>query len=64
MIETGMKQGIVYLLKNESEGNIFRPNHIFINWNSQADGNGITYMPGDMVILYADLILYAQWRPL
>lgn len=32
-------------------------------YNTNADGSGITYTEGDMIILESDLDLYAQWQP-
>lgn len=33
----------------------------FTGWNTQADGTGDSYFPGQEVTLHADLTLYAQW---
>ena len=33
----------------------------FMGWNTQADGGGTTYSPGDQIILKSNIILYAQW---
>lgn len=39
-----------------------RAGYRFLNWNSQPDGTGAAYRPGQTVgPLYADLTLYAQW---
>ena len=40
-----------------------RAGYRFLNWNSQPDGTGAAYRPGQAVgPLYADLTLYAQWE--
>lgn len=37
----------------------------FTGWNTNADGSGATYMPGDSLDLTSgSLTLYAQWAPL
>jgi uncharacterized repeat protein (TIGR01451 family)/uncharacterized repeat protein (TIGR02543 family) len=37
----------------------------FSEWNTQADGNGISYLPGDQISMPSnDLSLYAIWGPL
>ena len=38
------------------------PTRRFINWNTEPDGSGITYMPGDTINLTASITLYAQWQ--
>lgn len=40
-----------------------RTGYRFLNWNSQPDGSGAVYQPGQTVgPLYGDLTLYAQWE--
>lgn len=42
-----------------------RPGYEFIGWNSQSDGKGEAYKPGDQVILPENgMTLYAQWKAL
>lgn len=39
-----------------------RSNYTFIGWNTQADGKGTAYKPGDTFTLTGnDTVLYAQW---
>ena len=33
----------------------------FISWNTQKNGNGNSYYPGQIYTVYSDVILYAQW---
>ena len=35
----------------------------FVEWNTKADGSGISYHPGDKLILSKNTTLYAQWKP-
>lgn len=44
-------------------GNVFtRNNYTFTGWNTQADGKGTAYKPGDSFTLTdEDTVLYAQW---
>ena len=41
------------------------PMHVFMSYNTQADGSGVSYLPGQVVQPPADLdetiVLYAQW---
>lgn len=49
---------VVTVLENEftaPEGNYF------IEWNTSADGNGISFMPGDTFSISSGLTLYAIW---
>ncbi len=42
-----------------------RSGYTFAGWNTQQDGSGTTFMPGDnYALLNTDGILYAQWIPL
>jgi uncharacterized repeat protein (TIGR02543 family) len=38
-----------------------RTGYTFVNWNTRADGLGVTYNAGQSVYLTASLTLYAQW---
>ncbi|MBO5564043.1 MAG: InlB B-repeat-containing protein [Lachnospiraceae bacterium] len=48
----------------KAEQNLFTKNGFaFKNWNTRADGSGITYQVGDTIeITEANTILYAQWE--
>lgn len=45
----------------QSSGGMYRDNYDFINWNTQADGNGTTYTPGATATFTTPTTLYAQW---
>ncbi|MDU6743372.1 S-layer homology domain-containing protein [Peptoniphilus harei] len=34
----------------------------FLGWNTERDGSGKTYLPGDKIEVKSNLILYAQWE--
>lgn len=34
----------------------------FACWNTEADGTGVSYNPGDVITLTGNLTLYAQWK--
>ena len=38
-----------------------RVGYVFTEWNTEADGNGVTYMSGSYYSLTSDITLYAQW---
>lgn len=40
---------------------IYHSNYTFIEWNTQKDGSGTSYLPGDRIILNKTTRLYAQW---
>ena len=51
-----------YIIKDDTANNISRVNHSFDDWNTMADGNGVSYAPGDQTaIVSGGLTLYAQW---
>ena len=44
-------------------GYLFRPGHSFVSWNTEANGNGTAYAPGDALSVdTANVTLYAQWN--
>lgn len=52
-------------LVQASQNGYSRAGYEFIGWNSQSDGNGEAYKPGDQVILPENgMTLYAQWKAL
>jgi uncharacterized repeat protein (TIGR02543 family) len=53
-----------YVVKDVVTTGINYPGYKFITWNTEADGSGVTYHPGDAVALTGDLDLYAQWAEL
>ena len=56
--ETGVAGKIVTVAQNE----FTRNNYTFTGWNTQADGKGTAYKPGDsFTITGEDTVLYAQW---
>ncbi len=40
-----------------------RTGFIFTSWNTSPDGTGTTYLPGNVIDITGDLMLYAQWTP-
>jgi uncharacterized repeat protein (TIGR02543 family) len=43
-------------------GSLVRTGYTFTGWNTQADGSGTTYAPGDTLTMEtAPVTLYAQW---
>lgn len=34
----------------------------FSHWNTECDGTGVSYSPGDSFTLLRDTVLYAIWR--
>lgn len=43
-------------------GNLVKSGCDFDGWNTQADGKGIDYLPGQEINLTDDLYLYAKWK--
>ena len=34
----------------------------FISWNTEPDGTGTNYLPGDVISIDQDMVLHAQWK--
>ena len=39
-----------------------RDGYVFTEWNTTADGKGVTYLSGSYYSLTGDITLYAQWN--
>ncbi|MBN1575837.1 MAG: InlB B-repeat-containing protein [Chitinispirillaceae bacterium] len=45
-----------------NSGNLIKTGYAFTGWNTAADGSGVTYYPGDTLIVDdAAIVLHAQW---
>lgn len=44
------------------QGDMKRAHYKFMGWNTEADGSGDNYEPGNDIILNEDLDLYAKWK--
>ena len=47
-----------------SPASMSRPGYAFVNWNSLADGSGLTFDPNSSLTLTSPMTLYAQWSQL
>lgn len=61
-IDTGIPYGTKYTLLSLKETGIVRANHDFICWNTKPDGNGLSYAPGDTMVVNNNVTVYAQWK--
>ncbi len=43
-------------------GTLVKPGYDFAGWNTEADGTGTDYTPGQEISLTGDLYLYAKWE--
>ena len=60
-IDGNICPGSLYTVRTVEETGITRSGYIFTGWNSAPDGSGISYAPGNMLPVYCNTILYAQW---
>ncbi|MCD7947998.1 MAG: InlB B-repeat-containing protein [Oscillospiraceae bacterium] len=63
-VDTGIPGGTIYTILTPEATVISRPGYVFTGWNTQPDGSGITYQPGNTVTINENLTLYAQWTPM
>lgn len=45
-----------------SDTTFFYPNHLFLGWNTLADGSGVWYHSQQTIAPTSNLVLYAQWE--
>jgi hypothetical protein len=45
-------------------GALVQSGSAFDDWNTQSDGSGTTYLPGNIFTINVNTILYAIWLPL
>ena len=62
LVEFGDYLGYGYMI--EDQGVLVRDGYNFAGWNTQANGGGTSYNPGDIVNLTDRFELYAQWTPI
>ena len=43
------------------ENSFTREGYVFVEWNREPDGSGTTYQDQELMSLYEDITLYAQW---
>ncbi|MCL2150040.1 MAG: InlB B-repeat-containing protein [Dehalococcoidia bacterium] len=61
-IVVSVADGQVYLIENNQ---FTRPYWSFSEWNTEPDGRGVSYRPGDQITISDNLYLFAIWsRPL
>jgi len=53
-------KGGAYKLKDNPF--VYPPTHIFIGWNTKANGSGKSYKPGQVLTANGNHTLYAQWK--
>ncbi|MDL2237976.1 InlB B-repeat-containing protein [Christensenellaceae bacterium OttesenSCG-928-K19] len=58
-VEYGPKTTVVVSKKPD---NMTRTGYRFTGWNTQGNGNGDTYLPGENLVITEDTTLYAQWE--
>lgn len=56
-----IKPGDAVAVLSPEEAGISHESHTFVKWNTQADGSGADYRPGDSITVIDNTTLYAQW---
>lgn len=59
--DLGLCPGDSYTIRSAEEAGITRTGHTFLRWNTEPDGTGVTYIPGQRIVVVESLVLYAQW---
>lgn len=58
----GVSPGGSDTILSEADTDISQSGYTFMSWNTEADGTGTSYRPGDTVVLSSDITLFAQWE--
>jgi uncharacterized repeat protein (TIGR02543 family) len=59
--DSGITAGSQYTIKNETEAKVSKPTENFMWWNTDIDGKGTKYYPGDIITVNENITLYAIW---
>ena len=51
-----------FTVPSPGELGFYRNGYRFIEWNTEPNGSGIAYQPGEALFVNSDLKLYAQWE--
>ena len=63
-VDSDIPAGSQYTIKDLNATGISRTGYTFTGWNTEANGGGTAYQPGDNITVNSDVTLYAQWTPL
>ncbi|MCD7988416.1 MAG: InlB B-repeat-containing protein, partial [Klebsiella quasipneumoniae] len=58
--QSGLSYGALYTILSAEEAGISRPGFTFGGWNTEPDGSGMSYAPGEQILITGNLVLYAQ----
>ncbi|MCD7988417.1 MAG: InlB B-repeat-containing protein [Klebsiella quasipneumoniae] len=61
---SGLVYGTLFTIPMAEAVGITRPGYAFGGWNTAPDGSGVSYIPGQVIEVTEDLVLYAQWMPI
>src|SRR5690606_6404783 len=48
-------------VSNQAANPLTKNGFVFVGWNTETDGTGALYRPGDSITLTENTILYANW---
>lgn len=57
-----MNANSIITIKTTEDARVERTGFTFTNWNTEADGSGTTYLPGDEFEVISNVTFYAQWE--
>jgi uncharacterized repeat protein (TIGR02543 family) len=58
---SGLSYGDRHTVLSRDEAEVSREDYNFTGWNTKADGSGGTYVPGGILTVSGNIVLYAQW---
>jgi len=61
-VDSNIPADSLYAVKTATEAGVSMPDADFVSWNTQPDGSGVAYLPGQEITMTQNLTLYAQWE--
>lgn len=62
LTDYGIPVGSSYTLRSAVDVNMYRTGYTFLGWNTQPDGSGTFYQPGDVATIRGNQTFYAIWQ--
>lgn len=62
-VEANLRENTPYTIKSAAQAGVSLLGATLSSWNTESGGGGTEYLPGQVINMTQNLILYAQWEP-